>query len=66
MDNAKRRDTRSRMGLSRELLVPRDVFDADPSLGGSRGYPLWYRIQVLEYSTVRCCRYAIQPMQKDD
>jgi hypothetical protein len=40
------------MGMSRELQVPRDVFDADPSRGGSRGYPLWYRIQVLQHATV--------------
>jgi hypothetical protein len=39
MDNAKRRDTHNRLGLSRELEVSRDVFDADPSRGGSRGYP---------------------------
>ena len=52
MDNAKRRDTRSLLGLSRELEVPRDQFDADPSRGGSRGYPLWYRIEVLEYANI--------------
>ena len=52
MDNAKRRDTRSLLGLSRELEVPRDRFDANPSRGGSRGYPLWYRIEVLEYANV--------------
>lgn len=35
-------------GQAAETQVPRDVFAADPSHGGSAGYPLWYRIKCLD------------------
>lgn len=38
---------RSQANLSRELHVRRDDNPPDPSRGGSRGFPLWYRQNVL-------------------
>jgi hypothetical protein len=46
--NKERRLRRAHEGLTRELGATRDTFDADPSRGGSRGYPLWIRLDVIE------------------
>ena len=40
---------RAKAGLSRKKKVPRTNIQAHPSRGGSHGYELWYRIEVLEY-----------------
>ena len=45
-DNQRRRIARSRAGQSRELN--RESNDQDPSKGGSRGYPLYQRIDMME------------------
>jgi hypothetical protein len=50
MGDAARRETRGNLGLSRELSVLREEADSEPWLGGSRGYPLWYRIEVCRYA----------------
>ena len=39
--------SRSRLGLSRELQQDRTDLPPDPSIGGTRGYPLWFRMRVL-------------------
>jgi hypothetical protein len=46
--NKERRKHRSHEGLTRELGTKRGTFDADPSRGGSRGYPLWLRMDIIE------------------
>jgi hypothetical protein len=48
MDNKRRRKHRSEHGLTRELQVTRDNHAADPSLGGSAGYPTWLRADAME------------------
>ena len=49
---------RSNEGLSRITKLTRDTFDADPSRGGSRGYPLWYRLLAIEASQIHGTEYA--------
>jgi hypothetical protein len=71
MDNAQCSRTCSNLGFTRELEVERDHLMADPSLGGSRGYPVWYRLDVLDYlvrgtTLRRCCCRPVQAMQKDN
>jgi hypothetical protein len=51
LNNAEVRQGRSRAGLTRELEVPSDTHDAHPSVGGSKGYPLWYRLECLQLVT---------------
>jgi hypothetical protein len=46
--NKERRKRRAHEGLTRELGATRDTFDADLSRGGSRGYPLWIRLDVIK------------------
>ena len=46
--NKERRQRRAHEGLTRELEQTRDTFDSDASRGGSRGYPLWLQIDVVE------------------
>lgn len=46
--NKKKRKQRSERGLHRELRVVRDTHDSDPSRGGSKGYPLWFRLDCIE------------------
>jgi hypothetical protein len=48
MDNAQRSRTRSNLGFTREK---RSLLMADPLVGGSRGYPVWYRLDVLPRGT---------------
>ena len=49
MDPAnKRAQHRSALGLSRELQQDRTDHPSSPSRGGSRGYPLWLRLRVLD------------------
>ena len=43
-----RADSRRRLQLSRELEVDRQAFP-HPSVGGSRGYPLWFRRLELDW-----------------
>jgi len=43
---------RSRLGLSRELEVNRTNLPPDPSIGGSAGYPVWFRDRVLNIVNV--------------
>jgi hypothetical protein len=38
---------RSRAGLSRQLQVDRTDLPPDPSRGGQRGFPLWFRQQAI-------------------
>jgi len=38
---------RSKAGMTRELQQLRDENDPHPSVGGCRGFPLWYRRHVL-------------------
>lgn len=47
-DNQKQAKKRSNQGLSLETSVVRDHFESDPSRGGSRGYPMWYRLHAIE------------------
>lgn len=47
--NQQRAQRRAREGLSKETGRVRDTFDADPSHGGSRGYPLWYRVDAVDF-----------------
>lgn len=47
-NNQTRRKRRSEAGLSRELKKVRDHHDSDPSLGGSKGYPMWFRLDCIE------------------
>ena len=42
--------SRSRLGLSRELQQQRTDLPPDPSIGGTRGYPVWFRMRVLATS----------------
>jgi hypothetical protein len=42
--NAQRSQRRAYEGSIVETGVPRDKFASDPSLGGSAGFPLWYRL----------------------
>ena len=42
-----RAHSRSRLGLTRELQVQRTDLPPDPSRGGTRGYPVWFRMRVL-------------------
>ena len=42
-----RADTRRRLGLDREEQVSRASLP-NPSLGGSRGYPVWFRREELQ------------------
>ena len=56
--NKKRAKERSRKGLTRELQQTRSTFDADPSLGGARGYALWYRMDVMEVQQQQGARAA--------
>ena len=44
---SRRAKARSKAGLTRELQVHRDQHLSDPSRGGSRGYPLYQREEVL-------------------
>jgi hypothetical protein len=44
----KRAKLRSKTGLSREVAIVRDSNVPNPALGGSRGHPLYRRIQVLQ------------------
>ena len=46
--NQQRRQRRAHEGLTRELAQPRDTFESDPSRGGSHGYALWLRLDVIE------------------
>jgi hypothetical protein len=46
--NQERRKRRGHEGLSRELKKTRDTVESDPSRGGSRGYPLWHRLDDIE------------------
>ena len=39
--------SRSRLGLTHELQVQRTYLPPDPSRGGTRGYPVWFRMRVL-------------------
>ena len=39
--------SRSRLGLTHELQVQRTDLPPDPSRGGTRGYPVWFRMRVL-------------------
>ena len=49
MDPANQRARhRSALGLSRELQQDRTDHPSSPSRGGSRGYPLWFRLRVLD------------------
>jgi hypothetical protein len=43
-----RAEARSKQGLSRELQQNRTDLPADPSKGGSRGYPVWARQDDLQ------------------
>ena len=47
--NARAR-SRSRLGLSRELQQDRTSLGSDPSIGGTRGYPYWFRIRALAHA----------------
>jgi hypothetical protein len=38
---------RSRAGLSRQLQVDKTNLPPDPSRGGARGFPLWFRQQAI-------------------
>ena len=46
--NAQRSQRRAHEGLIVETGVSRDTFASDPSLGGSAGFPLWYRLICLQ------------------
>lgn len=63
MDNQERSRKRSQLGFSRELQVERDHHAADPSRGGSAGYPLWYRIRVLNTVALHGIERAVQVHQ---
>jgi hypothetical protein len=43
-----RAQSRSKLGLTRELEQERTDLPPDPSIGGSRGYSIWFREKVLE------------------
>ena len=47
--NARAR-SHSRLGLSRELQQNRTSLGSDPSIGGTRGYPYWFRIHALVHA----------------
>ena len=44
---SKRTNSRSILGLTRELQVQRTDLPPDQSRGGTRGYPVWFRMRVL-------------------
>ena len=49
MDPANQRaQHRSALGLSRELQQDRTDHPSSPSRGGSTGYPVWFRLRVLD------------------
>ena len=47
-----RANARSAIGLSRELQQARTDIPPDPSIGGTRGYPPWFRIRAIAAANV--------------
>jgi len=52
MDANARAAARSAAGLPQELQQSRDNNAPHPRLGGSAGYPLWYREMVMDHATL--------------
>ena len=48
----------SKAGLLRTLQVPRTYNPEAPRMGGSTGYPVWFRIQALELAAVTNPHFA--------
>ena len=44
--------SRSILGLTRELEQERTDLPPDPSRGGTRGYPVWFRRRVLAFAAL--------------
>ena len=42
-------NTRAGAGLSRQFQMSRTFHFKDPKKAGSHGYPLWFRIRVIEH-----------------
>ena len=55
-----RAHTRSKLGLSRELEVTRSKNNPEPSKGGTRGYPVWFRQRVLAHAAFNGVRAAAE------
>ena len=51
---------RSKLGLCRELQTTRSKNNPEPSKGGTRGYPVWFRQRVLAYAGFHGVRAAAE------
>ena len=58
MNNKERAAARRNFGLTRELEVVRDRHDPHPKNGGTRGYPMWYRLLCVDYCQTNGWNYA--------
>eukprot|EP00978_Attheya_sp_CCMP212_P032931 scaffold130540_cov67-Attheya_sp.AAC.2 len=66
MGNTARRETHGSLGLSRELSVLREEeVNFEPWLGGSCGYPLWYRIEAMQTDCLGMAEEANHTLQHD-